>query len=223
MGVDAFKASEVTLRFRIKTVPMKQWDVGRELRRRDQEGVRRAAASRFLAAAARHDGSDHVEPDPRSRSPIQALPPQYSCHRFATVLPQARHGDSVSVGMKRLLWIWLSACWSPPASPITCAWMCRRRRLELTFDAVSRGDVVATVEATGTLQPLDTVQVGTQVSGTIASLGTDFNQLVKRGQVLATLDQAISDADRSGQGDRDPAAVRRRARDRCSSRTRCSS
>jgi HlyD family secretion protein len=62
---------------------------------------------------------------------------------------------------------------------------------QLTFDAVSRGDVVATVEATGTLQPLDTVQVGTQVSGTIASIGTDFNQLVKRGQVLATLDPAI--------------------------------
>lgn len=62
---------------------------------------------------------------------------------------------------------------------------------QLTFDAVSRGDVVATVEATGTLQPLDTVQVGTQVSGTIASIGTDFNQLVKRGQVLATLDASI--------------------------------
>ena len=34
LGVDAFKASEVTLRFRIKTLPLKQWDVGRELRRR---------------------------------------------------------------------------------------------------------------------------------------------------------------------------------------------
>lgn len=34
LGVDAFKASEVTLRFRIKTVPLKQWEVGRELRRR---------------------------------------------------------------------------------------------------------------------------------------------------------------------------------------------
>ena len=34
LGLDAFKASEVTLRFRIKTLPMKQWDVGRELRRR---------------------------------------------------------------------------------------------------------------------------------------------------------------------------------------------
>lgn len=34
MGVDAFKSSEVTLRFRIKTLPLKQWEVGRELRRR---------------------------------------------------------------------------------------------------------------------------------------------------------------------------------------------
>ena len=34
LGVDAFKATEVTLRFRIKTLPLKQWDVGRELRRR---------------------------------------------------------------------------------------------------------------------------------------------------------------------------------------------
>ena len=34
IGVDAFKAGEVTLRFRIKTLPLKQWEVGRELRRR---------------------------------------------------------------------------------------------------------------------------------------------------------------------------------------------
>src|SRR5215203_7007775 len=62
---------------------------------------------------------------------------------------------------------------------------------QLTFDSVSRGDVVATVEATGTLQPVDTVEVGTQVSGTIATIGTDFNQIVRRGQVLATLDTAL--------------------------------
>jgi small-conductance mechanosensitive channel len=44
LGVDAFKASEVTLRFRIKTLPLRQWDVGRELRRRikkafDAQGI----------------------------------------------------------------------------------------------------------------------------------------------------------------------------------------
>ena len=45
LGVDAFKPTEVTLRFRIKTLPLKQWDVGRELRRRikkafDARGIR---------------------------------------------------------------------------------------------------------------------------------------------------------------------------------------
>ena len=45
LGVDAFKASEVTLRFRIKTLPLKQWQVGRELRRRikkafDAQGIK---------------------------------------------------------------------------------------------------------------------------------------------------------------------------------------
>lgn len=45
LGVDAFNASEVTLRFRIRTLPLKQWEVGRELRRRikktfDAQGIR---------------------------------------------------------------------------------------------------------------------------------------------------------------------------------------
>ncbi|MGQ0732485.1 MAG: efflux RND transporter periplasmic adaptor subunit [Acidobacteriota bacterium] len=62
---------------------------------------------------------------------------------------------------------------------------------QLVFAKVSRGDVVAKVDATGTLQTVDTVEVGTQVSGTISSLGVDFNDTVKRGQVVATLDQAI--------------------------------
>ena len=90
--------------------------------------------------------------------------------------------------MKRLLWIVGSACSSRRGIAYYVRVDVSAAPTQLTFDAVSRGDVVATVEATGTLQPLDTVEVGTQVSGTIASLGTDFNQLVKRGQVLATLD-----------------------------------
>jgi HlyD family secretion protein len=62
---------------------------------------------------------------------------------------------------------------------------------QLVFAQVSRGNVVSTVDATGTLQTVDTVEVGTQVSGTISSLGVDFNDTVKRGQVVATLDQQI--------------------------------
>jgi HlyD family secretion protein len=62
---------------------------------------------------------------------------------------------------------------------------------QLTTTAVTREPIVVSVSATGTLSPVDTVEVGTQVSGTIASLGADFNQTVKRGQVIASLDPAV--------------------------------
>ena len=53
---------------------------------------------------------------------------------------------------------------------------------------VSRGTVAKTVSATGKLQALTTVQVGTQVSGTISEIYVDFNSQVKKGQVIARLD-----------------------------------
>ena len=56
--------------------------------------------------------------------------------------------------------------------------------------AVTRGDIVETVGATGTLQAVTTVQVGSQVSGNIAYLGADYNSLVKKGQVLFRQDSA---------------------------------
>jgi HlyD family secretion protein len=54
--------------------------------------------------------------------------------------------------------------------------------------AVTRGAVSETVGATGTLQAVTTVQVGTQVSGIVQELYADFNSLVKKGQVIARLD-----------------------------------
>ena len=57
--------------------------------------------------------------------------------------------------------------------------------------AVSRGDVVAKVDATGTLAAVTTVQVGSQVSGTIKALHADFNSEVKKGQVIAELDPSL--------------------------------
>src|SRR5215813_13603386 len=57
-----------------------------------------------------------------------------------------------------------------------------------------RGDVVEVVGATGTLEAVTTVQVGSQVSGTIQKLGADFNARVKKGQVVARLDPSLFDA-----------------------------
>ena len=62
-------------------------------------------------------------------------------------------------------------------------------------DVVSRGDIRTVVTANGSIEAVDTVQVGTQVSGTIQSLGADFNSIVKKGQVLARLDPSIIQAD----------------------------
>ncbi len=59
------------------------------------------------------------------------------------------------------------------------------------FGTVERGDIIMQVGATGTLAAVTTVQVGTQVSGTIAELFADFNSEVKKGQLLAKLDPAI--------------------------------
>ena len=59
--------------------------------------------------------------------------------------------------------------------------------------AVTRGDVIETVDATGTLQAVTTVQVGTQVSGTIKALRADFNTRVRQGQVVAELEPSLFD------------------------------
>lgn len=55
---------------------------------------------------------------------------------------------------------------------------------------VDRGSITQVITATGSLQAVVTVQVGSQVSGTIAKLYADFNSKVKQGQVVAELDQA---------------------------------
>ena len=62
-------------------------------------------------------------------------------------------------------------------------------------EAVSRGSIVSVVSATGTLEAVETVQVGTQVSGTVQTLTADFNSIVKKGQVLARLDPSVIQAD----------------------------
>lgn len=58
-----------------------------------------------------------------------------------------------------------------------------------------RGDIVATVSATGNLSAVTTVQVGTQVSGTIQGLFVDFNSPVKKGEVIAQIDPALFNAE----------------------------
>jgi HlyD family secretion protein len=59
---------------------------------------------------------------------------------------------------------------------------------------VQRGSLTSTVEATGTINPLTTVPVGSYVSGTVKFVFADFNTRVRAGQVLAQLDPAVYEA-----------------------------
>src|SRR3989338_2317270 len=57
-------------------------------------------------------------------------------------------------------------------------------------DKVMRGDIESAVTATGSVNPVTTVLVGTQVSGTIKNIYVDFNSPVNKGQVIAQIDDA---------------------------------
>jgi HlyD family secretion protein len=66
------------------------------------------------------------------------------------------------------------------------------QRLETAV--VERGDVTARVTATGTLSAIVTVQVGSQVSGRIAALHADYNDRVRKGQLIALIDPQLYQA-----------------------------
>ncbi|HEX8163392.1 MAG TPA: efflux RND transporter periplasmic adaptor subunit [Pyrinomonadaceae bacterium] len=73
-------------------------------------------------------------------------------------------------------------------------WGDRASAAEYMTARVERGNLRNTVTATGTLQAVTTVQVGSQASGTISALYADFNSTVKKGQVVAQLDPATAQA-----------------------------
>jgi HlyD family secretion protein len=72
--------------------------------------------------------------------------------------------------------------------------------------AVTRGPITQAVTATGTLNPVQNVQVGSQVSGNIQKLFADFNSIVKAGQVIAQIDPVVFQANvNQAEGDLDNA------------------
>ena len=74
------------------------------------------------------------------------------------------------------------------------------KKYDFRLDKVSRGDINVSVTATGTINAVVSVDVGTQVSGIISNLYADFNSVVKEGQVIARIDttflwQSVKDAE----------------------------
>ena len=71
----------------------------------------------------------------------------------------------------------------------------KKVKYNFTTADVTRGDITATVTATGELNALDVVSVGTQVSGRIEKLYADFNSVVDAGQLIAVIDPSVQRLD----------------------------
>jgi HlyD family secretion protein len=100
--------------------------------------------------------------------------------------------NAPAIGMKRRLIVVAAALVAMTAATAAYYWRGREATgPAIATAAVSRGDVVETVEATGTLEAVTTVQVGTQVSGTIKALHADYNSVVRKGQVIAELEPSL--------------------------------
>ncbi len=65
---------------------------------------------------------------------------------------------------------------------------------QVTTAVLSRGAVTRIVVTTGSVQPVTSVSVGTQVSGTVSWLGADFNSIVRKGQIIARLEPSLFEA-----------------------------
>ena len=75
----------------------------------------------------------------------------------------------------------------------------KEQKVEFETAKVERQDIHTSITATGTIEPVTSVTVGTQVSGIVAKLYVDYNSIVKKGQVIAELDKTnlISELNRS--------------------------
>ncbi len=139
--------------------------------------------------------TEHVPERPRTGAPphsmsnaLQPIVGRSSEASRAVTVPYGPLQKARPTGSKRLaaagaalllliglgVWIW----WSNGSPPV---------RYKTT--QVDRGPITAIVTATGTVNPVISVQVGSQVSGKIAALFADFNSVVEKGQVLAQIDQ----------------------------------
>ncbi len=70
----------------------------------------------------------------------------------------------------------------------------KMKSVKYTTKPVTKCTITQYVEASGTIKPINTIAVGTQVSGTVAKIYVDYNSIVKKGQLLAELDPSLFQA-----------------------------
>ena len=109
-------------------------------------------------------------------------------------IPQSKGLGGIVAAIARLpRLLWLGAALFL-AALLTWALLQARARDQLITAPVVAQTLVQSVTASGTVNPQNLISVGTQVSGTIASIYVDYNSKVRRGQVLARLDPSTLDA-----------------------------
>ena len=91
---------------------------------------------------------------------------------------------------KTMLWVLLAVAVAV-AAWIVVRSVSAKPGVKIQTETLSRGDMENSVTATGTVEPLEQVEVGTQVSGIIARIYVDYNSQVKEGQVIAELDKDV--------------------------------
>jgi len=91
-------------------------------------------------------------------------------------------------------WLWGGLVLAVLATGIIWVAKSKTAAVQYVTQPVRRGDLIVTVSATGTLQPIKKVEVGIEVSGTIKTVEVDYNDQVKVGQVLARLDTSKLEA-----------------------------
>jgi HlyD family secretion protein len=82
-----------------------------------------------------------------------------------------------------------------PAGRLVGGLFLRPKQIQFKFAEISRGDIRKTVSSTGPLSPTTKIEVGSQVSGTIAKVLVNFNDKVQKDQVLAVLDMSLLKAE----------------------------
>jgi HlyD family secretion protein len=94
-------------------------------------------------------------------------------------------------------WFWRNKWWAIALLVVLgglCWWLCPKigsdKKDFIVMDIVN-GDIVHTVTATGEIQPVNTVNVGSQVSGTIEDIFVDYNSKVKKGDILLKIEPSV--------------------------------
>lgn len=99
--------------------------------------------------------------------------------------------------MKKIKWALLSASFVCVVALCVLLWkyfISNDESSKYRSEKILRGDIVQTVSASGTLNPVILVNVGTQISGRVQKIFADFNDHVKAGQILLELDPQLLDA-----------------------------